>query len=111
MRMKVLVTGNGRRTYISDKNEKKICQKFWFLVVDFQPDPLRPFGEFDNSLQQHAVPSGLHSDLRSALLTSLWPTLRPSPRARRAALKDFQTPLRTPGIWVKIPSKKPDFSI
>ena len=33
------------------------------------------------------------------------------PRARRAALGDFQNPLRAQGIWVKIPSQKPDFSI
>ena len=61
----------------------------------FSPDPHRPFRDFENPLGQHAVPSGLRS----------------GPRARRAALGDFQNPLRAPGIWVKIPYKKPEFSI
>ena len=34
-----------------------------------------------------------------------------SPRAARRALGDFQNPLRAPGIWVKIPFQKPEFSI
>ena len=72
------VTGNGCRTYISIRYEKKICTKFWFLVVDFQPDPLRPFGDFENPLGQHAVPSGLRSGLRSALRASLRPPVGPS---------------------------------
>ena len=37
--------------------------------------------------------------------------LRSGPRALRAALGDFQNPLRAQGIWVKIPSQKPEFSI
>ena len=37
--------------------------------------------------------------------------LRSGPRARRAALGDFKNPLRAQGIWVKIPSQKPEFSI
>ena len=61
----------------------------------FCPDPHRPFGDFENPLGQLAVAS----DLRSG------------PRARRAALGDFQNPLRAPGIWAKIPSQKPEFSI
>ena len=59
------------------------------------PDPHSPFGDFENPPGQHAVPSGLRS----------------GPRARRAALGDFQNPLRAPGIWAKIPSQKPEFSI
>ena len=34
-----------------------------------------------------------------------------SPRAARRALGDFQNPLQTQGIWVKIPSQKPEFLI
>ena len=34
-----------------------------------------------------------------------------SPRAAPRALGDFQNTLRAPGIWVKIPSQKPEFSI
>ena len=44
----------------------------------FCPDPHRPFGDFENPLGQHAVPSGLRSGLRSALRASLRPPLRPS---------------------------------
>ena len=51
------VKGNGRRTCISDRSEKKICTKFWFLDVDFQPDPLRPIGDFEIPLGQMALPS------------------------------------------------------
>ena len=65
------VTGKGRRTCISDKLEKKICTKFWFSVVDFQPDPLRPFGDFENPLGQHAVPSGIFK-IPSGLRGSGW---------------------------------------
>ena len=61
---------------------KKIYTKFWFLFGNFQPDPHRLFGDFENPLGQHAVPSGI-----------------------------FKIPLRAQGIWVKIPSQKPEFSI
>ena len=54
-------------------NIEKIYTKFWFLFGDFHQDPHRPFGDFENPLGQHAVPSGLRS----------------GPRARRAALGDF----------------------
>ena len=62
-------------------NIEKIYTKFWFLFGDFHQDPHRPFGDFENPLGQHAVPSGLRS----------------GPQARRAALWDFQNPLRAPG--------------
>ena len=61
----------------------------------FSPDPHRPFEDFENSLRQHAVPSGLRS----------------GPWARRAAFGEFQNPLRALGIWVKIPSQKSEFPI
>ena len=56
---------------------KKYVQNsgFW---SGFSPDPHRPFGDFENPLGQHAVPSGLRSGLRSALRASLRPPLRPS---------------------------------
>ena len=38
---------------------KKIYTKFWFLFGNFQPDPHRLFGDFENPLGQHAVPSGI----------------------------------------------------
>ena len=69
----------------------------------FSPDPHRPFGDFEIPLGQHAVPSGLRFALRSALRASL--------RARRAALGDFQNLFGAPGIWAKIPSQKPEFTI
>ena len=71
------------------REEKNIYE---ILVFDreFPRDPHRLFGDFEN-----APLSGLHS----------------APRARRAALGDFQNPLRAQGIWMKIPSQKPEFSI
>ena len=53
------------------------------LVFDheFSARSPSPVGDFENPLGQHAVPSGLRS----------------GPRARRAALGDFQNPLRAPG--------------
>ena len=60
---------------------KKICTKFWFLIGDFPRSP---------------------SPVRG-----FWKL----PRAARRALGNFQNPLRAQGIWVKIPSQKPDFSI
>ena len=52
-------------------NIEKIYIKFWFLFGDFHQDPHRPFGDFENPVGQHAVPSGLRSGLRSALRASL----------------------------------------
>ena len=71
------------------------------------PDIHRPFGDFENPLGQHAVPSG--SAAASIRRFAPHSGLRYGPRARRAALGDFQNPLRAPGIWVKIPSQKLDF--
>ena len=48
----------------------------------FSPDPHRPFGDFENPLRQHAVPSGI-----------------------------FKIPSGLRGIWGKIPSQKSEFSI
>ena len=67
--------------YVNVMYMKKICTKFWFLIGDFPRSP---------------------SPVRG-----FWK----SPRAARRALGDFQNPLRAQGIWVKIPSQKPEFSI
>ena len=90
------------------REEKNIYE---ILVFDreFSPDPHRLFGDFENPLGQHAVPSGRAKagERRFAPLSGL----HFASRARRAALGDFQNPLQAPGIWVKIPSQKPEFLI
>ena len=65
-----------------DKSKKIICTKFGFLIGDFPQIPIRPFGDFENPLGQHAVPSGI-----------------------------FKIPSGLRGIWVKIPLQKTEFSI
>ena len=57
---------------------KKIYTKFWFLIGNFQPDPHRLFGDFENPLGQHAVPSGQSEGRMEALRASLRPSLCPS---------------------------------
>ena len=87
---------------MSDRFKKKNMYKILVYGRGFSPDPHRPFGDFENPLGQHAVPSGLRSGRFGA--SRLTP-------ASATALGDFQNPLRAPGIWVKIPSQKPEFSI
>ena len=79
------------------------------MVVDFPQIPIARSGILK-------IPSGSTPCPRASAPASVrrfapHSGLRYGPRARRAALGDFQNPLRAPGIWVKIPSQKPEFSI
>ena len=89
--------------------KKKICTKFWFMVVDFPQIPIARSGILK-------IPSGSTPCPRASAPASVrrfapHSGLRYGPRARRAALGDFQNPLQAQGIWVKIPSQKPEFLI
>ena len=93
--------------YVNVMYMKKICTKFWVLIGDFprSPSPVRGFWKYPR-----AAPSTPCSRA-SAPASVLRVAPHSGPRAHRAALGDFQNPLRAQGIWVKIPSQKPDFSI
>ena len=93
---------------MSDRFKKKNMYKILVYGRGFSPDPHRPFGDFENPLGQHAVPSGLRSGLRSALRASLRPPLRPSGTAccPRGISK---IPSGLVGSGLKSPHKNPNF--
>ena len=55
-----------------DKSKKIICTKFGFLIGDFTQIPIRPFGDFENPLGQHAVPSGIFDPSKANTTQGVW---------------------------------------
>ena len=77
--------------------------------MDFQPYPLRPFGDLKKI--PSATPPGPRTSAPAAVprFVPLF-DLRTGPQTWRGALGDFSNPIRTRGIWAKIPSTKSEFS-